>query len=432
MKAVNRRLFAVLLLAGCTGSTKPPTEPVTPVQPTPQQVPITGQAVPGLEPFDQLIPELMKKHGIPGGAVALVRDGKLIYARGFGYADVEAKTTVAPDALFRIASVSKPITGVAILKLVEDGKVKLDDRIAPYIDDLRPAANATEDPRWAQITVRHVLQHMGGWDRDVSFDPMFRPGTAAAAVGAPAPATAQTVIRYMKGIPLDFNPGSKYAYSNFGYAILGRIIERASGQSYESYVRTNVLAPMGITRARIGRTRMAEQLPGEVRYYFPNRGVNEPLVSSVFPGEGQVPNNYGGYYLEAMDAHGGWVASTIDLLRFATAVDGRANRPDFLKTTSFESMIAAGAPVCAGGACWYGLGWLVRPTSGDLNMWHDGSLPGTTALLVRSYHNFAWAALFNARSDASTGNFGLELDQTMWTALGRVSTFPTHDLFSTF
>jgi hypothetical protein len=183
---------------------------------------------------------------------------------------------------------------------------------------------------------------------------------------------------------------------------------------------------------RVGKTRMTEQLPDEVRYYFPGRGVNEPLVTSVFPGGGQVPTNYGGFYLEAMDAHGGWVASTVDLLRFVTAVDARANRPDLLATSSIAAMIEAGAPVCAGGVCWYGLGWLVRPTGNDANWWHDGSLPGTTALIVRSYHNFAWAALFNARSDAATGNFGGELDATMWTALGRVNTFPTHDLFSAF
>src|SRR5687767_10019405 len=167
--------------------------------------------------YDQIIPDLMRKYAIPGGAVAVLRDGKLIYARGFGYADVENGKQVQPDALFRIASVSKPITSAAIMTLVEEGKLELDDRVAPFIAHLAPAPGATVDPRWEQITIRQLLNHTGGWDRtkpNGGFDPMDRPAIAAAAVGAPAPASPETLIRYMKGMPLDFNPGEKFAYSN--------------------------------------------------------------------------------------------------------------------------------------------------------------------------------------------------------------------------
>jgi N-acyl-D-amino-acid deacylase len=383
--------------------------------------------------YDQIISNLMRKYAIPGGAVAVVRDGKLIYARGFGYADVENKTPVQPDALFRIASVSKPITAAAIMKLVEEGKLTLDDRVAPYIAYLTPAQGATVDPRWEQITIKHLLNHTGGWDRDKSnggFDPMFRPAIAAAAVGAPAPASAETIIRYMKGMPLDFNPGEKYVYSNFGYAILGRVIERLSGMPYEDYVRTRVLQPVGANRTRLGKTRMGDALADEVKYYFPGTGLNAPLVPSVFPGEGTVPLNYGGFYLEAMDSHGGWISSTVDLLRFLTGVDGRANRPDILSAALVAEMTSNGVPVCEGGACYYAAGWMVRPTQGDANWWHGGSLPGTTSILVRSYNNFSWVALFNARSD--TGNFDGELDTALWDALAHVTSFPTHDLFSNF
>ena len=385
--------------------------------------------------YDQKIPNLMRKYAIPGGAVAVLRDGKLIYARGFGYADVENKTPVQPDALFRIASVSKPITGVAIMKLVEEGKLQLDDRVAPFIAHLTPAPGATVDPRWEQITIRQLLNHTGGWDRDKpngGFDPMFRPAIAAAAVNAPAPASAETVIRYMKGMPFDFNPGAKHVYSNFGYAILGRVIERLSGMPYEEYVRARVLQPVGANRTRLGKTRMGDALADEVKYYLPGEpglGLTAPLVPSVFPGEGTVPINYGGFYVEAMDSHGGWVSSTVDLLRFMAGVDGRANRPDILSAGLVAEMTSNGAAVCAGGACYYAGGWLVRPTQGDANWWHGGSLPGTTSILVRSYHNFSWVALFNARS--GTG-FDSELDAALWDALAHVESFPTHDLFSTF
>jgi len=423
-------VFLAALLA-CGGEpTEPNPPPVT--EPT---MPISGVAVAGMEAYDQVIPNLMRKYDIPGGAVAVMRDGKLVYARGFGYADLGNETPVQPDALFRLASVSKPITAAAIMKLVEEGKLTLDDRVAPYIAHLAPAPGATVDPRWDQITIRHLLNHTGGWDRDKpngGFDPMFRPGIAAAAVNAPAPASAETVIRYMKGMPLDFNPGSKFVYSNFGYAILGRVIERVSGMPYEDYVRSRVLQPVGANRTRVGRTRMSGALAGEVKYYLPGEpgmGMTGPLVPSVFPGEGAVPVNYGGFYVEAMDSHGGWVSSTVDLLRFVGGVDGRANLPDVLSQERVAEMTGSGVPLCSG-ACYYAAGWLVRPTQGDATWSHGGSLPGTTTLLVRSYHNFSWVALFNARS--VTGNFDAELDAALWNALGSVTTFPTHDLFSSF
>ena len=425
--------LAVLL--SCSGETTPPpvSPPVPPVQP---DIPISGAAVPGMGVYDQIIPDLMRKFAIPGGAVAVLHDGRLIYARGFGYADVENKTPVQPDALFRIASVSKPITAAAIMKLVEEGKLELDDRVAPFIAHLTPRPGATVDPRWEQITIRHLLTHTGGWDStkpNGGFDPMYRPVIAATAVNAPAPATAETIIRYMKGLPLDFNPGEKYVYSNFGYAILGRVIERVSGMPYEEYVRARVLQPLGAVRTRQGKTRMRDALPDEVKYYVPESpglGMTAPLVPSVFPGEGTVPIPYGGFHLEASDASGAWVSSTVDLLRFLAGVDGRANRPDILSAGLVAEMTSSGPTVCASGACYYAFGWLVRPTQGDATWSHAGSNPGTSSLLVRSHHNFSWVALFNARSP--TGTLAGELDAALWDAVASITSVPTHDLFSSF
>jgi N-acyl-D-amino-acid deacylase len=383
-----------------------------------------------MESFDRVIADLMKKHKVQGGAVSVVKDGRLVYARGFGYSDVENKVTVAPDALFRIASVSKPITAVAILKLVEADKLDLTQRVLPLISDLQPPAGATMDPRWQDITILHLLQHTGGWDRERpgGFDPMFRPGAAAAAVGAPAPASAETVIRYMLGQPLDFDPGTRSVYSNFGYAILGRIIERVSGMTYESYVKTAVLAPAGITKMTIGRTRLSQRAPNEVKYYQSgSETVNVNLVPSVFPGEGQVPVTYGGFHLEAMDAHGGWLASAVDLARFGVVTDGRPTPSDIISPGSIIEMTHRNLQVWPTGASWYGLGWGVRPAPHD-NWWHSGGLPGTSSILVRSYHGFTWAAVFNAQ----TPDMAAELDQALWIALAGVTTIPSHDLFSKF
>ena len=428
---MRRFPFALLILAACGGSDGPAGP-----GPTPIDVPITGQAVPGMESFDHVIADLMEKHGVPGGAVAVVKDGRLVYARGFGYADVENETPVQPDALFRIASVSKPITSAAIMTLVEDGKLGLDDRVAPFIAHLTPAPGATVDPRWEQVTIRQLLNHTGGWDRnrpDGGFDPMYRSAIAAAAVGAPAPASAETIIRYMKGMPFNFDPGAKHVYSNFGYAVLGRVIERVSGMRYEEYVRAHVLQPVAATRMRQGRTRLSDAYEDEVKYYLPGEpglGMTAPLVPSVFPGEGAVPLNYGGFYLESTDASGAWVSSTVDLLRFLSGVDGRANRPDILGAAIISEMTGSGPTVCTSGTCYYASGWVVHPIGGDATWSHGGSLPGTTGMLVRTYHNFSMVGLLNARSP--TANMEAELYHALWTGLNGATSFPSHDLFSAF
>jgi CubicO group peptidase (beta-lactamase class C family) len=397
------------------------------------QIPITGIAVPGMASYDSVITSLMKRYEMPGGAVAVVKDGKLVYARGFGWADVENRVAVEPQALFRIASVSKPITAAAVFALVEARKLHLSDKAFALLPGLIAPAGSKRDSRLGDITIEMLLQHAGGWDRDKSFDPMFIPERAAAAVGVPRPAGPNTIIRYMLGQPLQFDPGRGYNYSNFGYTVLGRIIEHVSGMSYERFVHSAVLDPAGARGMRIGHTRLSERADGEVKYYaVGGEPFAQRVTTSVFPGEGQVPEAYGGFYVEAMDAHGAWISSTIDLLRFLTAVDGLATRKDILKPESIKQMTARPPdnPAWTKTSYWYADGWLVRPAGSDANWWHNGSLPGTSTLMVRANNGVAWVALFNAR--AKDSGFDAALDQGMWTALKGVTAWPSHDLFASY
>ena len=204
--------------------------------------------------------DLMARWQLPGGQVALAKDGRLVLNRGYGLADVERGEPVQPTSLFRIASVSKAITAVAILTLVDAGTLALDDTVFPLLA-FAPPPHATMDPRLATITVQDLLVHAGGWDSAQSFDPQGLPfsRTAAAMVGLADPAEAATIVRFMLGEPLDFDPGTRQAYSNFGFNVLGRVIEHVSGQPYEAYVRDHVLTPAGITAMRLGRTRLADR-----------------------------------------------------------------------------------------------------------------------------------------------------------------------------
>lgn len=394
---------------------------------TAQGMPITGPSVPGMQSFDRVIPSLMRKWDVPGGAVAVVKDERLVLARGYGLADQAQGSDVQPDALFRIASVSKPITSVATLQLVENGQLSLDDKAFDILNRFKPSGGV-RDERVNDITVRMLLQHAGGWDIDeLGYDPMFASTRIAEAEGTEPPADADTIIRFMLKRRLNFTPGTDYAYANFGYCVLGRVIEEVTGQSYETHVKASVLAPMGISRMQIGHTRKSQRVEGEVRYHGGN------LVNSVFPNGGLVSRPYGGFYLEAMDAHGGWIASSIDLMRFMTHVDGRASIADILEKGTLRTMTARPqVPHWQGKDFYYAMGWTVRPQSE--NWWHTGSLPGTSSILVRTgqrNRNLSWAALFNSRPD-NWQKFNAEMDSALWEAVRNVSSWPDHDLFGRF
>jgi len=382
--------------------------------------------------FDGRVKALMLKYEVPAGAVAVTKDDRLVYAQGFGFTDRDGADAVRPETLFRIASVSKPITCVAILRLVDVGQLKLDDRAFDRLPQFNLDDVPELDERLRTVTIRQLLEHSGGWDRDVEFDPMFRAVEVAQELHEPAPARPDTVIRYMRRSKLDSQPGARTAYSNFGYCILGRVIETVTGKNYGQAVQELVLGPAGIQRMRLGKSRLAERAPDEV--WYDDEVVGE-TTTSVFPDDRDpVSWCYGGFHLEAMDAHGGWLASPIDLMRFATAVDGRRGTalltPDSLREMTQRPSYA---PQPTDGA-YMGLCWNLRDAGQDKNWWHTGSLPGTSSLLVRTHHGFAWAAVFNDRpAKARDRNaFHEELDALFWQAIEEIDAWPAEDLFPHF
>jgi len=390
---------------------------------------VTGQPNPDLASFDDMMLAFLAKHNVPGAALAVTRDGMLVYARGFGMADHAGP--VLPRALFRIASISKPITAVAILKLIEEGKLKLDDRAFALLK-LQPflPKGRKRDPRLKDITIRHLLQHTGGWDRAKSFDPMFRSVDIAKAFQAPPPARPEHIIRYMQGQHLDFTPGERYSYSNFGYCVLGRIIEKVSGETYEDYVKKSVLGPLGIQAPRLGKTLLPGRARGEVTYH--DRGTG-PSVFAANLGE-QVHLPYGAWYLEAMDAHGGWIGSAVDLVRFASAFD-KPDQCKILNKRSIEAMFARPQGAAGDNAkgkprpSYYACGWNVQIVGkGKANHWHTGALDGTATILVRRHDGLCWAVLFNARTNARGEYLARLIDGLVHEAANKVDRWPTRPI----
>ena len=357
----------------------------------------------------------MEKWQIPGASIAFVKDGKLIYARGFGKAD-EGKSVEPYHSLFRIASLSKPVTAIAIMKLVQEGKLSLDDKVFGKRGILNEAAYSDiRDDRIKNITLKHLLEHSAGWDRDMSAcgDPMFDPVNIARAMNTKAPADARTIIRFMLRQKLDFSPGQKFAYSNLGYTILGRVIEKVSGKEYEKYVQSAILNPAGIHGMKLGKNGYEQKEVNEVRYYS-----DKQATSVCEPGK-EVSCQYGGFNIEAMDAHGGWIASATDLAKLLTAVDGFPNKKDLLSDESMEA-ISTPSEVYPHH---YSLGWFVNKKG---NWWHSGCLEGASSMMARIHNGMGWVMLFN--SNPMSGKYYAEMDKLMWKAIANVSTWPAHDL----
>ena len=392
----------------------------------------TGKTHPAFDKVDAVLQDFIREQSVPGASLAITDGSRLVHARGFGYADVGKREPVSTDSLFRIASISKPITAVAILQLVDQKKLSLDDKVFELLDyEPHLPEDAKVDERQQQITLRHLLQHRGGWDRDKSFDAMFMSTNFSKTLGVRPPASPDTVIRVMLGKPLDFDPGERYAYSNYGYCLLGRVIEQTTGVPYETYVKEHVLAPLGITDMKIGATRLDGRKENEVRYYDPRQG------ESVFASDLNelVPQAYGAWHLEAMDSHGAWIASATDLVRFASAFDS-PDECSILSADSIGKMIerpeglaghdADGNPK----AKYYGLGWSVTlDESGNARASHGGSLPGTNTILIRRPDGRNIALLFNTRVTARLSRVVNAVLPRLTEAIDDVEEWPEHDLF---
>jgi CubicO group peptidase (beta-lactamase class C family) len=319
--------------------------------------------------------QYMKKYNAPGLSVAVARHGQFVYQKGFGYADKAAGEEVTPASLFRIASVTKPVTSTAIFTLIEQGRLGLDDLIfgAPgllkfdYGKDYPEVVN--------KITLHHLLTHTcGGWDNS-GRDPMFsRPGMDH----------KELITWAVHNLPLQYAPGTHYAYSNFGYCILGRVIEKITGQSYAEFVQQTVLAKCGLNDMRLAGNTLAQRAAGEVVYYGQ---------------AGSGPNPYG-MNVTRMDSHGGWIARPSDLVQFAMHVDGFKTTPNILGANTIQTMTTASAANPH-----YACGWNVNNVP---NWWHSGSLPGTLTILVRTASGLCWAAFTNTRAD------GFNLDEMVW------------------
>jgi CubicO group peptidase (beta-lactamase class C family) len=397
--AVLKTIASLLLCFAVTGCS---------ILPCPRVWCETGPEVPELSVFDTTMRDFMVPRKVSAGALAITYDSRLVLARGYSWTGVSSPPT-GPGSLFRIASLSKPVTSSAVLKVVEDGKLKLDEKVIDVLP-LGCPDGQHPDPNLKEVTILHLLQHLGGWDRDEAFDPMFQDERISQALDVPLPISHADIITYMNGQPLQHKPGTKYAYSNYGYCLLGRVIKQRTGMVYEDYVKKNVLLPLGIVGMKLGRSKREGRAPGEVTY------------------ESKPGTAYGAFNLENMDSHGGWLASAPAMARFAAAFDDPRNCP-ILSAESVATMFALPETIDPDkykrGERYYACGWSVRDYgNGRRSTWHNGSLPGTYTFMARWSNGVNCVVLFNKRGPGFA-----EIDPLLSKAAKSVTVWPEHDLF---
>lgn len=352
------------------------------------ELPVTGTAVPAFQPLDSAMREGMRKLDIPGASITVSIDGSIIYQRGFGYADRATGQVVSPDTLFRIASVSKPMTAVAVLRAFETELPAALDRpvFGPGGLLTSPRYTQFKDPAALRVTLRDLLQHTSGWDSSV-YEPQYDLITIARAMNVPAPASPQDIIEYMlKFQELQVAPGTRFIYSNFGYNLLGRVLEEKTGQTYEQAMHQYVFVPAGALTPVIGNDKLAQRLPSETVYYDDPRWPNVPSQD----GTGSGPSSYNAFHLKSMDAHGGWVMTSADMVRFADAVDGRSRVKALLAPITVKRMTTQDRNVAG---ISFGLGWEMSSEGWS----HTGLLTtGTHAKLERLDSGVTWAVVYNS------------------------------------
>ncbi len=364
--------------------------------------------------FDRAIESFMRRWELKGGSFALMRNDSLLYAKGYGLANDTLKCEVSNT--FRIASASKLITATAVMKLVESGELSLDDQVFGEEGILNDSIFLDlRHPDLKKITVKHLLQHTSGLYSPLG-DPAFANYSVAVTIGGELPLSLDDMVLYATKCRVRSRPGGSYDYSNLGYMILGKIIERVSSMEYESYVRDSVLAPIGCHDIYIGRNFSENRPPNEVQYYE----VKEAEPVEAYDGSGRMTmKSDGGNNVTLLGGAGGWVASPVELLRLVAAINDCDSKPNILSDESIALMTRDDESEKP-------MGWANCDSKGWLR---SGSMSGTSALIKCQPDGYTW--VFVTNSSAWIGpRLSSHIGYAITEAISKVDEWTPRDLFA--
>lgn len=366
--------------------------------------------------FDRAVLAFMRKWELTGASLAIMKDGNLIYAKGYGWADREDGEPMEVRHILRIASLSKLITATAVMKLWEEGKLRLDDRVfgrKGLLGDDRFCRYT--DKRLEQVTVEQLLRHRGGFTVRAG-DPMFDWQIVERVLQRQPPYNTDDYVEYAVRSGLGYRPGTRTYYSNLGYVVLSKVIEKVSGLPYERYVQDNILAPAGCFDMHIGRSRHADKFPNEVRYYETKEAEAVPACDGT---GAMVPKSDGGNDIQGLSGAGGWVASPTELLKFVAAIDGDPSRMDILHRSTVLRMtqeVKGELPI----------GWMHVYADGTWS--RTGTMAGTNALLRKQSNGYVWVFVTNTSSWKGS-RFHTHIGAMLRQAFGKVTEWPEKDMF---
>lgn len=340
---------------------------------------------PQLEDMENKIKRYLLRWEINGAQIAVTRNDSLLYVKGFGWADMEKKQEMQPSNIMRLASVSKLLTAVGVMRLAEAGTLKLSDHVFGPKGILNDTAftNAIKDQRYLDITVEQLLRHKAGFTTGAG-DPMFSTRYIMMQNRLTTPPDNNTLMKILLKRRLGFTPGTAKRYSNVGYTLLSMIIEKKTRMSYEDYMRRFVFEPAGCYDFHIAGSYEKDRRKNEVKYYM-HKG-SEPVYEYNNSGR-MVEKCYGENDIPNLKGAGAWCASAAELSRLVASIDLLPGVKDILSKKSVEFMTREMPDHD------FSIGWNFCPKG---RPWiRTGSLSGTSALVLRYPDGECWILITN-------------------------------------
>lgn len=297
------------------------------------------------DPVDDYIAAQMKKHQLPGLSLAVVKDGKVIKAAGYGLANVELGVPATAETVYQWGSVTKMFTSAAVLLLVQDGRLKLDNRLDAHLTNLPPA--------WQSLTLRQLLNHTSGLKNYTELPGFGRePGRRY---------TPEELLDPVRNEPLGFEPGTKWAYSNTGYYLLGLVIEKVTGRDWGKFYEERIFRPLEMHTARKNERSLVVTNRASGYDVRSNQWVNAPFTHPSQPA-----------------AAGALIGTVLDLAKWDAALYG-----DQLLNAATRELMWTPTVLLDGSTVDYGLGWQLGSLRGHRQVSHGGAIPGFLSSVFR-------------------------------------------------
>ena len=335
------------------------------------------------EGLDKEMKRYLRKWEMKGASVAIMRNDSLLFAKGYGWADEEEEIKMEAGHILRMASVSKLITAIGIMKLQDEGRLNIRNKVFGPEGVMKNSDLDTliRHSAYEHLTVEHLLRHQGGFYRD----PLFSSRDVMLQMRLDHAPTPDDFFRLILPKRLRYKPGTTHRYSNFGYLLLSRIIEHVTGKNYEQYIKEEILAPAGCYDMHIAGNYYEDRRENEVRYYTHS---GEGQYIEEYNGSGNmVERSYGGNNITLLSGAGAWCGSTAELARLVASIDGRDEVPDIISKKAVDQMIEYFDQST------FSLGW--NDTTPGVGWSRTGTFSGTSAIIKYFPDGECWIFISN-------------------------------------